>query len=387
MEKWKIAFIICGNNAQYVRECKRYITRLSVPKGFEIEIIVEENASSMTNGYNEAAKKTNAKYKVYLHQDLFILEKEFLQYVLDIFQEHQEIGMIGMVGGVELPKNGIIYSSWNCGNLYTCNGEVSFEIIGKIHSKNSFQKVEALDGCVLVTQYDIPWREDLFTEWDFYDVSQSMEYRKNGYEVVIPLQKKPWCLHDDGPRNLCYYEKNRKIFIDQYGEKVHGENIENRVEYDIELAKLTGEIKNGIKKMIESGETLQAALFLKDNYSKLNKDKELTILNNILGIILEEEAVRSTIQFGDCNKVEDLKEKYLKYKFLLYRMEYEQSNDNTEIDKAIMNGEISANALVQMMGHHCIQQKNVLERVADIYQKYEQTQIAEVMRKIITSLS
>ena len=46
--------------------------------------------------------------------------------------------------------------------------------------------VEAIDGLIMITQYDIPWREDLFQKWDFYDVSQSMEFIRHGYKVAVP---------------------------------------------------------------------------------------------------------------------------------------------------------------------------------------------------------
>ena len=36
----------------------------------------------MTSGYNNAMKKTDAKYKVYLHQDVFILNHNFLMDIL-----------------------------------------------------------------------------------------------------------------------------------------------------------------------------------------------------------------------------------------------------------------------------------------------------------------
>ena len=66
------------------------------------------------------------------------------------------------------------------------------------------------------TQYDIEWREDIFTGWDFYDASQSMEFRKAGYKVIVPYMDKPWVIHDDGFLNLQEYEKYRKIYISEY---------------------------------------------------------------------------------------------------------------------------------------------------------------------------
>ena len=68
----------------------------------------------------------------------------------------------------------------------------------------------------MATQYDIPWREDIFTGWDFYDVSQSFEFRKAGYNVIVPPMTTPWCFHDEGVIELSSYYKTRDIFMKEY---------------------------------------------------------------------------------------------------------------------------------------------------------------------------
>ena len=87
-------------------------------------------------------------------------------------------------------------------------------VFGGIEEK--YQQVQAVDGLLIATQYDLPWREDLFHYWDFYDVSQSQEFIQKGYRVVVPSQKQPWCIHDDGFNNLKNYYQARRIFNEQY---------------------------------------------------------------------------------------------------------------------------------------------------------------------------
>ena len=78
-------------------------------------------------------------------------------------------------------------------------------------------RVEAVDGLLMATQYDISWRDDLFKNFDFYDASQSMEFLKKDYRVVVPISEKPICVHDDGCiLNLKYYDENRKIYLNEY---------------------------------------------------------------------------------------------------------------------------------------------------------------------------
>lgn len=215
MDAKKICFIMCVNNEQYLQEAMYYINRLRVPEGYTIDVLTVEDATAMTAGYNEAMRASDAKYKVYLHQDVMIIETEFLEYLLRIF-ENPKVGMIGMVGAPELSENGVMWYSDRIGRLYTSN--IYFmgdSILGEV--QGDYQSVDVIDGLLMATQYDIPWREDIFQKWDFYDVSQSFEFRKRGYDVVVPKMERPWCIHDDGFMNLENYYEERKKFLKEYG--------------------------------------------------------------------------------------------------------------------------------------------------------------------------
>ena len=77
--------------------------------------------------------------------------------------------------------------------------------------------VQAIDGLFMATQYDIPWREDLFQGFHFYDVSQSLEFQRAGYLIGIPNQSNLWCIHYNGDEfDADTYEKDRKVFVEQY---------------------------------------------------------------------------------------------------------------------------------------------------------------------------
>ena len=214
MNDKKICFIMCVNNSQYEQECIRFIQNLKVPEGYETEQLSVYDAKSMTSGYNEAMASSDAKYKVYLHQDVFIVNKNFIENILHVFED-ENVGMIGMVGSVKMPSDGIMWSGNRIGRLYTSNVNAAGEAVLGL-ADFPVSEVEAVDGLLVATQYDVPWREDLFTGWDFYDVSQSMEIRRKGYKVVVPHMDKPWCLHDDGLVNLVAYFEWRDIFLKEY---------------------------------------------------------------------------------------------------------------------------------------------------------------------------
>lgn len=213
MNNSKFCFIMCSNNKQYEEECMHYINNLKIPDGYSVEHIIIYNATSMTSGYNKAMHSSDAKYKIYLHQDVFILNKNFLYDLLTYFKA-PSVGMIGIVGSPDFPKNCVMWYGYRIGIFYSNSIYSS--------SYNEFQKiytptqVEAIDGFLMATQYDIPWREDIFTGWDFYDISQCFEFRKAGYNIIIPPSDTPWCFHDDGILNLTDYNNNRKLFREYY---------------------------------------------------------------------------------------------------------------------------------------------------------------------------
>jgi len=214
MNNHKICFIICMNNQLYCDECMYYISHLKVPDGFLIDVLTVTEAKSMTSGYNEAMAMSDAKYKVYLHQDTFIVNFNFISDILSIFQKDPSIGLIGMVGAMDLNNDGIMWNVNRYGKLYEAH--VHETVLLASEFEQDMVEVMVVDGFLMVTQYDIPWRQDLFEKWDFYDCSQAMEFRKAGLKVIVPSQQLPWSLHDCGFVNLENYEEERIKFIDEY---------------------------------------------------------------------------------------------------------------------------------------------------------------------------
>ena len=215
MNPYKFCFIMCSNNPQYEHECIKYINNLTIPEGNEIEIKVIRDAASITSGYNRGMLSSNAKYKIYLHQDTFIINKDFLNCLLKGFND-EATGMIGIIGTPQLDPSCVMWLGNRVGKLVSnCIYHTVKAAIGEITSPT---EVEAIDGLLMATQYDIPWREDIFKGWDYYDISQSFEFRKAGYKVMVLPADEPWCFHDDGILELSEYYKTRDIFMQEYSD-------------------------------------------------------------------------------------------------------------------------------------------------------------------------
>lgn len=221
MNNKKIAFITCVNDDGMYEECLRYIRNLKIPNGYEIDVISIKEADSITSAYNNAMNSTDAKYKVYLHQDTLIINKNFIGDIIKIFSLDENIGMIGLTGAKTIPINAKWWeSNKKYGKVYESHTG-SMELLSFEEIYGECEEVKAIDGFIMITQYDIPWREDIFTGWHFYDISQSVEFDLVEYKVVIPKQECSWCIHECGINDMKdEYNKYRITFLNEYSKNI-----------------------------------------------------------------------------------------------------------------------------------------------------------------------
>lgn len=213
----KIAIICCTNDEVYMTECMRYLNQLIVPKGMGIELLTIEDAKSMAAGYNEGMMASDAKYKLYIHQDSFLIYPNILPELVELFQNHEDIGMVGVIGSPSLPEDGVMWHGQRTGNMFWWEEGITIQKNRKeLTNKDEIVDVDAVDGMFIATQYDIPWREDIFQKWDFYDISQAQEFKRAGYRVVVPPMPKPWVLHDCDIPGMWNYHEERIKFLKEY---------------------------------------------------------------------------------------------------------------------------------------------------------------------------
>lgn len=219
MNDEKICFITCVNCIDDYEEGLLYLKHLDVPNGMELEFLSVEQAESMTAGYQAAMHASDAKYKIYLHQDTMVIKRDFLQVLLHIFRKHPDIGLVGLAGCKKLPQNGV----WWLGegvyeHLAEANSPEDLLVKKKGKMESQISYMEAVDGFLMATQYDVAWRDDVFKGWHFYDISACIEFRRAGYRVAVPRQNEPWCIHECGDKWLDdEYQHWKDIFRNTYG--------------------------------------------------------------------------------------------------------------------------------------------------------------------------
>lgn len=200
----KVSFITCVDNESLYEECLLYLRHLNCPEGMHLEYIAIRGAHSMSEGYNHGMRKSDAKYKVYLHQDFLAINKNIIMDIVSYFIKHPETGMLGLAGCEKLPTSflwieaGVRYGSIAHALEPECT---TVSMYGK-NADDSYAAATAVDGMFMATQYDVDWREDLFRGWHFYDISQCLEFRRSNLKIAVPNPPSPWGIHLCGIKEL-----------------------------------------------------------------------------------------------------------------------------------------------------------------------------------------
>lgn len=219
MDSNKICFITSVNDIDCYNESLSYWQKLIVPIGMSVDSLVVQGASSMTAAYQEGMEESDAKYKIYLHQDVWIKQLDFLQVMVKAFQQDTSLGIAGVVGSKNLPPSVVWWEGDMIGAVYDDHTGIIRPYLYE-RSFDECSEAAVLDGLLLMTQYDISWRTDIFDSWHFYDLSQCMEFHRHGYKAGVIPQINPGVYHWCGQNPMDGYDKEREKFIREYGDEV-----------------------------------------------------------------------------------------------------------------------------------------------------------------------
>jgi len=194
----KIAIIFCTHDEIMEQECLKYLQRLYVPEGMRAEILSVWNAKGMCYGYNRAMRETDAKYKIYLHHDSFLIKEDALRRTVELLNSEAGWKMLGIAGSTGMADD-FAWAHSRVENLrYNLYQDKVLEtVLSQSAVKHGdVEDAEAIDGVFIATSEDLPWREDLFDGWHFYDISQAFEFRNAGYRTGLINDEMPWMLHE-----------------------------------------------------------------------------------------------------------------------------------------------------------------------------------------------
>ena len=222
----EVAFILCASKREYVEELLLYLQRQRLAKEMRGSIYIVWNSKSMTSGYNIAMHLSKAKYKIYIHQDTFIFDRDYVRKLIEVMEE-DDYDLLGLAGCDNVPSDG----RWGYSpqeEIHMClYQDMVLYIMNSVTEKPEVRTIETAieDGVLLATRRNVPWREDLFRYYHFYDLSECLEYRKKGYKVGFYNNGEAGVLHEvfiaKGTKEKEYlirYDEDREKFIRIYTE-------------------------------------------------------------------------------------------------------------------------------------------------------------------------
>lgn len=215
MNDRKIAVIAqCDPNG--VSAIRPYIDALDIPNGYETELIEVRSDGNVADAYQRAMEASDAKYKIYLAPGSILLRLNFFEEMLRIFAADPMIGIMGLIGVKQLSTTGLLAASpFIKGRLlYTDDSSFCGEDI-----EGATEEVMVVSEDLIATQYDVPWRSDLFHSNCLFAEAQCIEFRRKGYRTVVPQQDAPWLL--TRKREGAADEESRNMFLDTYSKDVY----------------------------------------------------------------------------------------------------------------------------------------------------------------------
>lgn len=269
----------------------RSLSRVNIPDGYEVEIITVSDEENLAAAYNQALEVSEAKYNIYIRDAVYIENINFIKDILDIFSEQPDVGMIGVSGTESFAAT---TKKWNSIRNY---GQVLDNNTDELRSwqqpVNKYHEVQILDDYLIATQYDIPWREDIFTRNAFVVEAQCIEFKRENYKTVVAFQETPWCRVEI--RNF-EDEIAKNVFLDEYSEDIYPlvsilMPTHNRPEYfEIALRSALGQTYRHIEIIIsdDSDDDLTKAVvekYLPNRKIKYYQNKGFTFSQNFIYVL------------------------------------------------------------------------------------------------------
>lgn len=193
-----ISFIIYYDDEQYLRECMYYLSKLHIPRGYEISVIGVRDEDDLAKAYNEAMQKSDAKYKIYMDAHTFIINDTFLYEILEIFHKDSKVGMLGICGSNTLEEE------LNRGRMLIWDGDSINEFNQQKEQKQ--ERIGKIGTMLMATQYDVKWEGEC-------EISHCRLMKERGYDTIVPYQKSNWCIYDCGAQGLSETEEAYRFYL------------------------------------------------------------------------------------------------------------------------------------------------------------------------------
>ena len=210
----KIVVLLRDSHTGQHEVCIEALKNVKWPDGYGVEVFTIDAQKPYAAQVNEVLADTDAKVKIYINDDLFLVHAQAIEELLEIFRD-ESIGMVGFLGSVSLPVSGnLMDSPYKCGAVYVPTEE-DFSEMRFGTAVQAAADVRYILPSFFATQWDIPWDESY--EKQYYAVlAYCRAFEEEGYRIVVPLPENIWCAYQVKNISFDASEADRKKFFTRY---------------------------------------------------------------------------------------------------------------------------------------------------------------------------
>ena len=192
MNEKGIAILVWKRNEEHYANCIEGLRQLQYPAGYEVQVYTLTDQDTFTKQCSSVLAESDAKYKIYLSDEMRITALTFVQDMLNIFAD-RTIGMIGFFGSAEMPLSAnIMDAPHKYGSVFMpADGALEEMRFGE-GTADAVADVRAILPSLFVTQNDLPWDAD-YTGQYYAVQEQCRNFTRRGYRVVVPIVETPFC--------------------------------------------------------------------------------------------------------------------------------------------------------------------------------------------------
>lgn len=217
MNDKKIAIIVYKNYDAGYEMTLNALQKTVLPAGFEAELITVSEAHCLAEVCNIGMRSTDAKYKLYILNDVYELDKDILVKLLKYFEDYSRVGLLGLYGGALSLNGDYANNKKNYGIYRYQKGKEFYQY--KSDNPLFIQKVTNIEPSIMMTSHDCDWDETIGDY--FFGSAQCCRLVNEGYECAVPMQNMVWAVFAfDSPwlsvQSKEEYEQQREAFSEKY---------------------------------------------------------------------------------------------------------------------------------------------------------------------------
>lgn len=191
MHNNKLLFIIIGDDNQIISENVEYLNNLVLPKEIEAEYCIISQKDNISNALETGRIQSDAHYKVYLDQNVYIIDKDLVLKFIKLFDSDSQITMAGVRG---------YYYDGKSGNMIGCNRYMRYANGCRLQELKEGEMsgiidVAAIDESFVMTVDDTEWTGSNKKE---QVIKKCIELKSKGHRTIVWKGDTPSVLFDNG---------------------------------------------------------------------------------------------------------------------------------------------------------------------------------------------